>query len=231
MLVTRAAAALRFGLFIALLTVTACSLDSGVSTQTRFTAADAQTTGEGLVVVGMRLTRQPTESSLIFGRHLAPAWFLMSFRGLDANNRLTPIRRELQLCDVSRQSLLTPCEPLQMHYRVLRLPAGRYVLSNFAIFENHLTLNTNFVGAPEVFPLAGWHHAASHQPLKLDAFDVAAGEITYIGDFNWDAGVMPARFAMSRDDPAAQAALAQYPFITAPVVFRPMMSLPVAIAP
>jgi hypothetical protein len=201
-----------------LVALTACSHDSGLPPDAMFNVMDPQTATDGVLVVGMKLVRPPTAKTLLFGPHKVPAWFLMTFRGVDAANHFTRVQRSVQVCDeiTPTSAPFARCDPTQMVYRVIRMPAGRYVLSDFALHEDRLTVDTNFVRAPEQIPFAGRHGPGYGAPPTLVAFDVTPREVTYIGEFN-----------MTRGDLAAQAALDAHPLVAAPVVFRPIVTIPV----
>lgn len=215
------------------LTVSACSDDSGLAKDAAFGSLGEVATGQGVVILGMRMIRQPTENNLLIGKYDAAAWFLMRFRGLDGADQLTDVTRSVQVCDqiVPLMGIAGACDPTVMVHRVLELPAGRYVLSDFAINEYKLTIRTSFVGGPEGSLLTGFHQPKSNQPPTLIEFDVKPGEITYIGDFNWDPERFPAQCILTRDDLGARAALFDYPRIQGLVVFRPPSVLSVAAYP
>lgn len=215
------------------LAAVACSDDSGVSKDTAFGGLGQPGSGQGVVILGMRMIRQPTRDNLIFGQYEAAAWFLMSFRGVDGTNHFTDVERSVQLCDqlVPLMGVGGACDPTIMAHRVLELPAGRYVLTDFTIHEYQRDLTTDFVGKKEYLPFSNMHGPGWNQPPALVQFDVKPGEITYIGDFNWDPEPFPARCVLTRDDIGARAALFDYPLIQGAIVFRAPTVVPVASYP
>jgi hypothetical protein len=160
----------------------------------------------------------------------AHAIFQMQFKGIDAANHFTGVQRMVQVCDTSTLTLVVPCEPTQMRYRAIRLPAGRYVLTDFVLRENKLQADTNFVGAPPSL-IPRKHDQSADKPPALITFNIEPGKATYIGDFNWDPETFPAKFAVTRDDAAARATLAAFPGISAPLVYEPVTRMLVAAYP
>jgi hypothetical protein len=216
-----------------LLAVAACSDDSGLPKDAAFGGMSQFSSGQGVVIVGMRMTSQAEGDNLIIGKYDAAAWFLMRFRGIDMSNQLTDVTRGVQVCDqiVSLMGVAGACDPTIMVHRVLELPAGRYVLSDFTVNEDKLTFRTSLVGGAEGSPFTGFHRRDTTRPRSLVEFDVKPGEITYIGDFNWDPRPFPAQCVVTRDDLGARAALFDYPQIQGPIVFQAPTVDPVAAYP
>jgi hypothetical protein len=216
-----------------LLAVAGCSDDSGLPKDTAFGGLGQLGSGQGVVILGMRMTRQSTENNLLIGQYDAAAWFLMRFRGIDASDQLTDATRSVQVCDqlVPLMGVAGACDPTIMAHRVLELPAGRYVLSDFTVHEYKLDKRTSFIGGLEGSLLTGFHRPDPNRQPSLIAFDVKPGEITYIGDFNWDPDPFPARCVVTRDDAGARAALFDYPQIQGAIVFQAPAVIPVASYP
>ncbi|GAB0118967.1 hypothetical protein [Acidisoma sp. 7E03] len=215
-----------------LLAMSACSADSGLPKNAAFGGPGGTTAQQGIVVVGIRVVRPPTEHSFLVGDYDSAAWFLMTFRGVDESNRFTRVTRSVQLCNQteSLMGMARICDPTIMAHRVLELPPGRYVLSDFEVHEYKMTLTTSFAGGPEGSNVTGFHQPPPGVH-SLIAFDAAPGTITYIGDFSWDPGSFPARCVVTRDDLGARSALADYPLIQGPMVFQTPRSIAVAAYP
>jgi hypothetical protein len=218
----------RFRALACLLALGACSDDSGLSQDAAFDSTSEQAAGQSVIIVGIRMVREPTRDNLIFGDYDAAAWFLMGFRGVDDSNHFTGVRRQVQLCDqiVPLTGVSAACDPTIMSYRVIELPAGRYVLSDFTVNEYKLTMRTSFVGGPESFRVRG-----ERRPPSLLAFDVKPGEIAYIGNFDWDPDQFPAQLTVTRNDFDARSALYDYPMIHGPVRFQSPTVIPVGAYP
>ena len=205
-----------------------CFHDASLSHDIRFDPATPQDAQQALVLMGVRISREPHFRTLFVHSYKPRARYLLTWRGIDETSHLNDIRREVQTCETSGDPLeesLDHCDPTLTQYRLMRVPAGRYVLSYFSAAAERLNMVTNF-SRPVQHDILGSERISSTGDLD-DApglsFAVGAGEIAYIGDLNWNADKTPARVTVSRDDRRAAAALASYPGITGHVVFRPVI--------
>jgi hypothetical protein len=219
--------ALAFGA-LALLMSGCVTIISPLSKDARFDAAEAPP-AKGLILVGLRVLQEPTVPDRLFGGDvdLDPVYALYFSRLVDG--KVAQPYPRVKICSDLRLNFgdtFNPCIPQVMRYRLLAVPPGRYALNNFTYSTKRSgSAMTSFVSRNRrprmtVMLISGRGEPVSH-PDRY--FQVDAGEIVYIGDLSFDADVIPARMSIGRNDAAAQAALAGYPDVRGPIVFRPAL--------
>ena len=189
--------------------------------------------GTGLVVIGMRVAREPVGHNWVFGDYDINPVYSIQIGAIGADGRLGRATRELGLCDAGRLILngaFSSCDPAAMRYQVIEVPAGQYTLVSFAYRARRLLVVTNFVGPdpsrtspprlsidPALLPRIGDLVA---RPGR--SFTVNAGDIVTVGEMTFDASGEPAQISMTRNDAGAQAALRGMPNVAGEVVFKPI---------
>jgi hypothetical protein len=196
--------------------------DSSLSKDARFGEAEVPP-AKGLILVGIRVVREPSSTGLFGGKvELDPLYVLQFSRLVDG--RVARPLPEAQICGPGRIAFgnaFDPCIPQIVRYRLLAVPPGRYTLNNFYFRTQHTMDVTSFVTRHKG-PRMGFSSYELGEPASHPerSFTVGAGEIVYIGDLSFDADGLPARIAIGRNDGAARAALAAYPDVHGPIVFR-----------
>lgn len=206
-----------------------------VSTEAHFDPRDG--TGTGLIVFGLRVTREPEGHSWLIGDYNLNPVYSLHFNAVGPDNKLARPTRQVELCDAGRiilRGALSSCDPRLLQYRVLEVPAGRYVLADFYYSAEHLTAVTRFIDPDPVrLPanailrggtLSYVTPARVGEPVAYPqrSFVVNAGEIVSIGELALDASEPSVRISLTRNDAGAQAALRSYRGITGQIVFRPL---------
>lgn len=225
---TQYAAARACCLAIAAFVLLAGCSDRSLSQDARFNAdAAGGAEGKGLIVVGLRIAREPVRHSWLLGdQHQHPTYHIWLGNITDEGKLGRPFQ-EMTVCEAFRSSssgLLSDCVPGRLRYKVLAVPPGRYGLGGIKYAVARVTSITAYMRRPR---LDGSSEARMPRYGDLignpeQSFTVRAGEIAYVGDLNFDfePRSSSASLVVSRNDGEARAAMASYPNIHGDIVFR-----------
>jgi hypothetical protein len=211
-------------LLAALLILSGCDDDTGLASDAQFQPG---TTGQGLIVVGWRVLEKPLGRDWISGdTYDLSSIYLLDFARVSLAGTLARPRSRILMCSPDEAFLkghFGACTPEIMQYRVVAVPAGRYVLTDFAFQSRHLVGVTRFTTTdprPKYGPIFWSFGDPVAHPDR--SFTVGVGEIVYVGDLSFDASVLPARLYITRNDGAAQFALDRYPAVNGVMLDRPI---------
>ena len=204
----------------AILFLAGCSSNAELSRGGRFDPA-----AQGLVVVGLRVVREPTIRSLFLDRDLRPVYELTMVR-IAPDGRTTRDTPSVRLCDTERillNGLFSGCEPGTMQYKVAAITPGRYVLGQLSFSYSGGGPGAR-VGAA-AFSRSAVARAGTLEEHPERSFEVKPGEVVYIGDYTFAYPKYRARpdSTVGRDDEAARRALAAYPNLTGSLIYRPAL--------
>ncbi len=180
---------------------------------------------KGLVVVGLRVAREPVLHNWIRGDVAHHPVYHVTLGDITSDGKRGRVSRQIDICEGARALLngaLSDCVPSRTQYKLVTVPPGQYSLDSIRYQVERTIVTSSFLGNP----------AKPSQPVRLggsvrnpaSSFPVRAGEIVYAGDLDFDFAPqsLTPRLAVRRNDPAAQAALATYPGIVGQMVFRPV---------
>jgi hypothetical protein len=201
----------RTGALMGLVGLLAACHQGNIARDTAFNpAGGSAATGAGLVVVGLRVLREPVETTIL-GDFRTHSIYDIHFREVGGDGNFGRNYREIQICDSVRALLggvLSDCQPGKLQYQVLSVPPGRYTLESidYKMGKTRVLTTFNSVANDGFLP----PHPVQN-PSR--SFPVSDGGIVYIGDLNFffGAGIAPAKMALGRHDYLAAQALAAYP--------------------
>jgi hypothetical protein len=209
-----------------------CTHNTPLSADARFDAGAPA--GEGLIVLGLRVEREPQGRNWVVGTYNINPVYSFHLGRIGPDGHLAAPISEVNVCDAGRLffgGILSACDPKILQYRVLKVPAGRYVLTDFDYRANRVFRLTSFVDpdpvpfdptAPRTLTIKPLPRAGDPIPHPERSFEVGAGEIVSIGEITFDASEIPVQLTLERDDARARFALRDYPGITGTPVFRPV---------
>lgn len=209
----------------AVLVVGCSSRDKSLSHGARFDGDAAA--GNGLVLVGVRVVREPVRRNWLVGDvRLRPVYYV-TLSDLTQDGRLGRTYRTMRFCEETRILLggvLSDCDPHVLQYKMVSVPAGRYTLESFSYEVDRLHVTSSYVATQT--PRGAIALVSAGDPVRNPAasFDVRPGEIVYIGNLSFDFAprVASARMSASRNDDDARRAVASYPNVRGSLVFRPV---------
>ena len=216
-------------LALVMLLLIGCTSDVSLSQDARFDVGAASgNSGSGLILVGMRVAREPVGHSWLLGDISYNPTYFIEFADISEDGKLGRVRRQVRICELTRDlsnGAFSDCRPSRMQYKLISVPPGRYSLKSMSYQAGRNTITSSFVDprparGPFVFSPIG-PGGRVRDPSKT--FVVNAGEIVYAGDLNFYfiPQVMNPRLAVSRNDAAARASLATYPNVHGEMVYRP----------
>ncbi len=202
-----------------------CSKGAPIALDAPFDPAAAA--GDGLVVVGLRVAREPVRHVPLLGDFAISPTYTVSFVALTPDGKIGRVSRQVQICDSLRPlfyGALSDCRPADLQFKVLRVPAGQYSLNAILYQDGKNTIVSSYVRPPSAKP-DFWSPGPGTGDAVRDAresFAVAPGEIVYIGDLNFSfiPPGLQAHITLSRNDAAALRALSAYPNIHGSPIFR-----------
>ena len=207
---------------VALAGLAACHGGGNVAQNISFeSAAQPQGAGSGLVVVGLRVPQEPVAHGLL-GDLPKNSIYQVMFREVGADNRFGRVYRGVQICDSVRALIggFSSCRPDDLQFRVLSVPPGRYTLESIDYQLGNIRVVTYFNSLDQ--------GAFSRRTVRdaNQSFTVDAGSIVYIGDLNFtfdqsERHTIGAHVVLRRHDDLAAQALATYPNVHGPMIFRP----------